>query len=582
MSPEQASGKQTNVGPASDVYSLGAVLYASLTGRAPFVADSPVDTLFQVMRKEPVSPRVLNPSVPMDLENICLKCIQKEPERRYETAKDLASDLKRFLSGEPVRARPIPRRERVWRWCRRNPLVATLSASLAVALIVGVIGITTQWIRAENSANRAIAQEQLTQRHLFAAHMNLAAQAFEDENTLRAIQLLDQYNDASPYDERSNRLTTVERRHTSEDLRSFDWHYLWRQTHRELSSVTLDKPRDHFFHEGRHATISPDGRLAAVLGRDNSGNDTIAAVRVLDAVTAEEHVFLDYKHTDRFKGLVFSPDSQFLAAWADAHKDGLRVVVWNLITGRSMCSLHLKRSWGEVVTSLSNDARRLAVGGSWNDGDATLRGVRVFDIADGEATLVRTLRRDKGNLPGFALLSPDGHRLLEGLGRQIQVFDLKSDSPPQEIEVYHFGSAAISPDGQFIAAWYGDQVTTTTNRYVVEIFEAETGEKVGQFEGRGKVHDVAFSQDNTVLATAHGSVIRLWDRTSGQLLVTLRGHTDDVRSIAFGPDGRTLTSSCSPGVESDGAIRSETLECRDSLRAGFAFHLQRGCHCSVA
>lgn len=137
MSPEQASGKQELVGPASDIYSLGAILYACLTGRAPFVADSPVDTLLQVMRKEPVSPRELNPSVPKDLETLCLKCLTKEPHKRYGTAQDLADDLNRFLEGRPVLARPVGRINKTLRWCRRNKAVAALMCLLFLSMAVG-------------------------------------------------------------------------------------------------------------------------------------------------------------------------------------------------------------------------------------------------------------------------------------------------------------------------------------------------------------------------------------------------------------------------------------------------------------
>ena len=136
-----------------------AVLYEALTGRPPFRADSIGETLRQVTETEPASPRLLNPAVPRDLETVCLKCLEKDPAQRYQSAAALADDLARFVKGEPVRARPIGPGGRIARWCRRNPLVASLTAVLVLAMVGGISGIARQWRQAEVERRNAVASD---------------------------------------------------------------------------------------------------------------------------------------------------------------------------------------------------------------------------------------------------------------------------------------------------------------------------------------------------------------------------------------------------------------------------------------
>ncbi len=143
MSPEQASGNVHEVGPAADQYSLGAMLYEFVTGRPPFRAAKAVDTILQVLHEEPVNPRQLQPKLPVDLETICLKALQKEPGKRYASCNDLADDLARFVRGEPIIARPVGSFERGWRWCRRNPVIAGLMATATASVIA--VAIVSTW-----------------------------------------------------------------------------------------------------------------------------------------------------------------------------------------------------------------------------------------------------------------------------------------------------------------------------------------------------------------------------------------------------------------------------------------------------
>src|SRR6185503_17357549 len=144
MPPEQASSQRGKVGRHSDVYGLGAILYYLLTARPPFQAESLESVINLLLNTEPVSPRLLNSSVPPDLDTICVKCLQEEPSRRYQSAQELADELACFFRNEPIHAHPVTRVERTWRWCRRNPVVAGLGLGLVLAIIIGFAAVTWQ------------------------------------------------------------------------------------------------------------------------------------------------------------------------------------------------------------------------------------------------------------------------------------------------------------------------------------------------------------------------------------------------------------------------------------------------------
>jgi tetratricopeptide (TPR) repeat protein len=155
MAPEQADTTRAPLDAGADLHALGAVLYELLTGRPPFQGASPLDTLDQVRSQEPVPPRRLNPRIPRDQETITLKCLQKSPERRYLSAEALAADLRRWLDGKPIAARPVSPTEHAWRSCRRRPAVAALAAALLLAITGGLLGMSVLWSRAEIERQRA-------------------------------------------------------------------------------------------------------------------------------------------------------------------------------------------------------------------------------------------------------------------------------------------------------------------------------------------------------------------------------------------------------------------------------------------
>jgi eukaryotic-like serine/threonine-protein kinase len=191
MAPEQAGEGGRPIGPMADVYSLGAILYELITGRPPFHAATVLQTLEQVRSVLPIAPARLRRGLPRDLATICLKCLEKDPARRYDSAAELAEDLRRFEAGEAIRARPAGAHERLWRWSRREPAVA----SMALALLAGLVAVATQWRRAESHLNDALQQRSRAEFHLRDARRQQRRAEENERKQVEANQALQSAND---------------------------------------------------------------------------------------------------------------------------------------------------------------------------------------------------------------------------------------------------------------------------------------------------------------------------------------------------------------------------------------------------
>ncbi len=259
MPPEQAAGRGSDVGPAADVYGLGAILYRLLTGRAPFAGESALEVIRRVTEVAPDPPRRLRPDVPRDLQTVCVKCLEKDPLRRYLTADQLAADLGRFLAGRPIHARPVSPAERAWRWARRRPSAAGLAVATAVAVLaLGTAAVGWAYndrlyaavVRAEDAQRATAAARGREDQVRYYHHVALAHAAWRDEDLSRALRLLD---DCPP------------------GLRRWEWHYLTRLC--QADATTL---RGHTS-EILAVAASPDGTRVASAGDDRTGRELWAA-----------------------------------------------------------------------------------------------------------------------------------------------------------------------------------------------------------------------------------------------------------------------------------------------------------------
>jgi len=506
LSPEQAKGHRSAIGVESDVYGLGAILYFLLTARPPFVGGTVESTLAQVQGAEPVAPRLLNGTVPRDLETIVLKCLQKEPAHRYRSARLLAEELGRFLRNEPILARPTSQTYRLWRWGRRNPLMAGLTGTTLLLLLTLSVGaplaawkIDRERRNAEASARSAERLAATERQNLYAADMLLVQQALDTGNLSHSLSLLERHR-------------PLPNARPDADSRGWEWRYYWQQT-RSAELLTLGSAD----HSVLSLAYAPDGnRLAS-----GSQSGEVLLWDMNRRTVLERH-----RHTARVDALRFSSEHPWLVTGG---MDGtIRLLgVPGFATQRTFPFPDGCRAVGFVPDT----NQLLAVGESeW----------ARFSLDTG-----KLLQRGEAKTFARAAISPDGKWLAcPQASGEVWLLNTQTGARTHRFSG-HTGfvlSVAFSHDNRWLASGGFDGLA--------QVYELRTGKVVAQLASHhGVVSALGFSVDGGTLATAsYDGTVKLWQTSTWEERATLRGHLHPVWALALSPDGDHVATGDKLGI----------------------------------
>ncbi|HEY5911088.1 MAG TPA: protein kinase [Verrucomicrobiae bacterium] len=545
MAPEQAAGGSRNLTTAADVYSLGAILYELLTNRPLFHAETPLQVLQQVVDRQPEPPSRINPRIDLDLETICLKCLEKEPPQRYSSAAELADELGRYLRTEPIQARPIGLMGKGWRWCRRKPALAGMgAAALALVLIVSAIAL---W--------RVGRSRQQERRETYYSSVALADKFIQEGATDRAMELLLQ---------------------CPEEFRHWEWGYLVAQCHQDI--LTIDGPTNRlpdpaysyikdlsFDAMGRHlVAYGADRRIKvwdAFTGRELPGTKATnmsgtswalhptrpslavgmskGVVRCLDLEVGRELAVLSPRGAsetgvtgtrpgnEEVTGVAYSPDGSAVAA---ATVSGC-VSLWESQSGRERWCVSIPARSPEV--RFTTDGKRLIVKGH----------LVVWRL---NPTTGSTLKSEQLDPLKYweIFVSPDGNFVITfSAAGELELRD--AEGTPRRLGTMMGDHADLSRRAFFSSD--SRLFCTGGDRGTARVFRAPSGEEVLSIPDR--VHSASFSPDGgrLVILTADRSV-QVWDLERRAKAMTLRGHLMVVECAAFSPDGSRVATADLNGV----------------------------------